>query len=69
MTCPDATLYLYAPRERWLALLADGWELPFVVAPMPGGHGHHSILLSRSPPRLFSGLAGSPGVPSDPLGQ
>lgn len=40
-------LALYAPRRRFLALLAQGWELPFVVEPMPGGHGAHSILLTR----------------------
>ena len=40
-------LALYAPRHRFLALLAADWELPFVVEPMPVAHGAHSILLTR----------------------
>lgn len=41
------TDYLYAPRDFWLALLLDGWFLPFVVEPMLGHHGHYSLLLER----------------------
>ena len=38
---------LFAPRHRFLALLADGWELPFVVQPMLGHHGAWSVLLEK----------------------
>ena len=38
---------LYAPRDRWLALVAQGWRLPFVVEPMHGHHGTYSVLLWR----------------------
>lgn len=38
---------LYAPKGRFLVLLAEGWRLPFVVEPMPGNHGRYSILLER----------------------
>ncbi len=38
---------LFAPRDRFLALLAEGWELPFVVEPMLGHHGAFNILLER----------------------
>lgn len=40
-------LVLYAPRDRWLALVAQGWRLPFVVEPMHGHHGTYSVLLWR----------------------
>ncbi|MAO56698.1 MAG: hypothetical protein CMM61_13515 [Rhodospirillaceae bacterium] len=40
----------YAPRGQFLALLLDGWRLPFVVEPMQGHHGHHSILMERDTP-------------------
>lgn len=42
--------FLYAPRDRWLVLLAQGWRLSneFVVGPMEhAGHGHYSILVWR----------------------
>jgi hypothetical protein len=39
--------FLYAPRDRFLALLAAGWSLPFIVEPAPGHHGHYSIILER----------------------
>ena len=39
---------LYAPRNRFLALLARGWRLPFVVEPMPAHHGAYSVLLERA---------------------
>ena len=35
---------LYAPRDEWLALLARGWRLPWVVAADRSGH---SVLLER----------------------
>lgn len=38
---------LFADRNRFLALLAEGWCLPFVVEPMPRGHGAYSVLLER----------------------
>lgn len=37
----------YAPRNRFLALLAQGWSLPFIVEPMMAHHGRYSILLER----------------------
>lgn len=40
-------LVLFAPRDRFLALLAAGWSLPFVVEPAPGHHGRYSIILER----------------------
>jgi len=39
---------IFAPVDQFLALLADGWELPWVVEPMAGHHGAWSILLTRS---------------------
>jgi hypothetical protein len=39
---------LLAPRDRFLALLAAGWELPWIVQPMAGPHGHYSVLLTRA---------------------
>ena len=38
---------LFASRDHFLALLAAGWRLPFVVEPMAGHHGVHSIMLER----------------------
>ena len=38
---------IFAPRERWLAYLAAGWQLPFVVEPAAEHHGHYAILLTR----------------------
>ena len=38
---------IYAPRHQFLALLVKGWRLPFVVEPMPGSHGDHSVLMER----------------------
>jgi hypothetical protein len=40
-------LLMFAPRNQFLALLAAGWSLPFVVEPMPGSHGAWSIILER----------------------
>jgi hypothetical protein len=40
-------LCLYAPIDQFLIALADGWQLPFVVAPMVGHHGAYSILLTK----------------------
>lgn len=34
----------YFPANQWLALLVQGWSLPFVVG-MAGHHIEHSILL------------------------
>lgn len=41
------TWTIYAPLDRFLVLLADGWHLPFIVEPMRGNHGRYSILLER----------------------
>jgi len=38
---------LFAPRDHFLSLLADGWLLPFIVEPMQGHHGHYAVLLWR----------------------
>lgn len=38
---------MYAPKDCWLALLLQGWLLPFIVEPMPGSHGQWSILLEK----------------------
>ena len=40
-------LVIYAPRDRFLAMLAEGWSLSFIVQPAPGHHGHYSIILER----------------------
>ena len=37
----------YAPINEWLALLADGWRLPWIVDRMRGSHGAYSIMLER----------------------
>ena len=31
----------YVPLDGWLVLLADGWELPWIVEPMGGHHGSY----------------------------
>jgi len=37
---------IYAPRDHWLALLAQGWRLEGNVPwPMAGGHGRFSIFM------------------------
>lgn len=41
-------LVLYAPLDGWVALLATGWRLPFVVEPMRLHHGTYSILLEKA---------------------
>ena len=38
---------IYAPLSGFVVMLAEGWLLPFVVEPMMGSHGDHSILLHR----------------------
>ena len=38
---------IYAPLSGFVVMLAQGWNLPFVVEPMMGSHGDHSILLHR----------------------
>jgi len=41
-------LTIYAPVERWLALLADGWRFPDDIAqPMHGPHGAWSVFMWR----------------------
>ena len=40
-------LIRYAPRDGFLALMAEGWCLPFVVEPLLGSHGLYSILMWR----------------------
>ena len=41
-------LILYASRDNWLALLAQGWKLSGHVADvMYGHHGHYAILMWR----------------------
>lgn len=48
MTCAAVTEAVYAPRDRFLALLADGWRFPDDVAEeMAAHHGHWSVLLVR----------------------
>ena len=47
MKKPGAIEFLYAPINGWLVLLAQGWELPFIVKEMPYPHGAYSILLRR----------------------
>ncbi len=49
MSRSDRTTWevIYAPRGRFLALLAKGWLLPFVVEPMAGHHGAYAVLLWR----------------------
>ena len=42
------TYALLAPRHQWLAHLAAGWQLPWIVEPMAGHHGEYSVLLTRS---------------------
>lgn len=41
------TDFLYAPRDHFLALLCQGWRLPFVVEPMEAHHGDYAVLLWR----------------------
>jgi len=42
----DMILTIYAPRNGWLALLAQGWRLEGNVPwPMAGVHGRFSIFL------------------------
>lgn len=41
------TEVFYAPNNQFLALLAQGWRLPFIVEPMIAHHGKYSILLER----------------------
>lgn len=38
---------IYAPLHGFVVMLAEGWKLAFVVEPMMGSHGDHSILLHR----------------------
>ena len=64
---------MYHDRHHWLAALAEGWELPFVVEPMAAHHGEHSILLERHESgRELSDLpecaARTPAGPSLPVG-
>jgi hypothetical protein len=40
-------MVIFAPRDGFLAYLAAGWSLPFVVQPMPGSHGAWSVMLER----------------------
>lgn len=36
--------FMYAPADRWLALLLQGW-IP--LCPLPGHHGAWSVFLGR----------------------
>lgn len=46
--CRAVEEVLYAPRDGFVALLADGWRFPGLVAePMRGPHEHYSVLLVR----------------------
>ncbi len=38
---------MYAPLGRWLVLLVEGWELPWIAEPMAGHHGLYSVLMTR----------------------
>lgn len=50
--CPRSSLVLpgaifsilYAPKDEWLALVAQGWVLPFIVTTDRSGH---AVLLER----------------------
>ena len=45
---PWPLLVRYAPRDGWLALLADGWRFnDWIVEPMGGWHGTWSILVTK----------------------
>jgi len=43
----DSYEVLFAPRDHFLSLLADGWLLPFIVEPMAAHHGHYAVLMTR----------------------
>lgn len=43
----DSYEILFAPRDCFLCLLADGWCLPFIVEPMMAHHGHYAVLMTR----------------------
>lgn len=47
LDCAASFEVIYAPVNRFLFLLCQGWRLPDVVEPMEGHHGHYSILLTR----------------------
>lgn len=55
-------LILYAPRDCWLALVADGWALPWIVDTDRSGY---SILLEREGPADLLGER-QPSVPEIP---
>lgn len=38
---------IYAPVNRFLILLAQGWRLQFIVQPMSDHHGQYAVLLWR----------------------
>jgi hypothetical protein len=47
MSAPRVMWTRTVPLDGWLAWLASGWQLPFVVEPIGGHHGYYSILLVR----------------------
>lgn len=51
MSAPLDILVWYAPKDRWLAALAEGWKLPWIVSEMEhAGHGQYSIMLTKDAP-------------------
>lgn len=39
--------FMLVPRDTFLAFLAEGWGLPFIVEPAPGHHGLRAIILEK----------------------
>jgi len=42
---------IYAPLDRFIFWLAQGFELPFIVEPDSSHHGRHVLILTRGLPR------------------
>ena len=38
---------MLVPLNQYLAHLAEGWSLPFIVEPAPGHHGLRAIILEK----------------------
>lgn len=39
---------IFCPLDSFVRALCDGWNLPFVVEPMYGHHGHYAVLMWRA---------------------
>lgn len=39
---------IFCPLDSFIRALCDGWNLPFVVEPMYGHHGHYAVLMWRA---------------------